>query len=66
MKRCTSKSTRQQFAVKVLKKRRGGRSVRNDILVEIDIMRQAMEHQRIVKLSEVFEGSKEFYIVIEL
>lgn len=66
MKRCTSRSTGQQCAVKVLKKRRGGKSVRNDILVEIDIMRQGMDHPRIVKLYEVFEGTREFYIVIEL
>ena len=66
VKRCTEKSTGQQFAAKVLKKRRRGKSCREDILMEIDIMRQAMEHQRIIKLHEVFESSTEFHIIIEL
>lgn len=69
MKKCTEKSTGNQFAAKVLKKRRRGKSCRDDILVEIDIMRQAneaKEHLRIIKLHEVFESSSEFYIILEL
>ena len=69
VKRCTEKATGTQFAAKVLKKRRHGRSVRADILVEIDIMRQANgsgKQPRIIKLYEVFESANEFHIVLEL
>jgi len=66
VKRCTCKETGEQFASKVLKKRRRGKSCRDEILVEIDIMRQGMDHNRIVKLHEVFESSSEFHIIIEL
>jgi len=69
VKRCTQKSTGIQFAAKVLKKRRHGRSVRADILVEIDIMQQANgngKQARIIKIFEVFESSHEFHIVLEL
>lgn len=69
VKRCTEKSTGTQFADKVLKKRRHGRSVRNDVLVEIDIMRQSNgngKHPRIIKIYEVFESSHEFHIILEL
>ena len=66
VKRCTEKSTGQQFAAKVLRKRRRGKSCREEILVEIDIMRQGMDHQRIIKLHEVFESSHEFHLIIEL
>ena len=66
VKRCTSKQTGEQFAAKVLKKRRRGKSCREEILVEIDIMRQGMDHARIVKLHEVYEGVSEFHIIIEL
>lgn len=69
VKKCTEKCSGTQFAAKVLKKRRRGKSCREDILVEIDIMRQAneaREHPRIIKLHEVFESSSEFYIILEL
>ncbi len=69
VKRCTEKATGTQFADKVLKKRRHGRSVRNDVLVEIDIMIQANgngKHPRIIKIYEVFESSHEFHIILEL
>lgn len=66
VKRCTCKQTGEQFAAKVLKKRRRGKSCREEILVEIDIMRQGMDHARIVKLHEVYESGSEFHIIIEL
>jgi len=69
VKKCTEKSTGEPFAVKVLKKRRRGKSCRDDILLEIDIMRQAneaREHLRIIRLHEVFESSSEFHIILEL
>lgn len=66
VKRCTEKSTGHHYASKVLKKRRRGKSAREEILVEIDIMRQAMDHPRIVKLHEVYESAHEFHIIIEL
>ena len=66
VKRCTEKATGAQYAAKILKKRRRGKSVREDILMEIDIMRQGMDHNRIIKLYEVFETKNEFYIIIEL
>lgn len=69
MKKCTEKSSGEQFAAKVLKKRRRGKSCRDEILVEIDIMRQAneaREHPRIIRLHEVFESMHEFFIILEL
>lgn len=66
VKKCTEKKTGAQYAAKILKKRRRGKSVREDILMEIDIMRQGMDHPRIIKLYEVFETQSEFYIIIEL
>ncbi len=66
VKRCTEKCSGKSFACKVLKKRRRGKSCRDEILVEIDIMRQAMDHGQIVKLHEVFESSHEIFIIIEL
>lgn len=69
VKRCTHKISGEQFAAKVLKKRRRGKSCRNEILQEIDIMRQAneaMDHLRIIKLKEVFESAAEFQIILEL
>ena len=66
VKRCKEKRTGNQFAAKVLRKRRRGKSCREEILVEIDVMRQAMDHDRIIKLYQVFETENEFYIIIEL
>ena len=69
MKRCTDKSTGEQYASKVLKKRRRGKACREDILREIDIMRQANEaadHPRIIRLKEVYESTSEFHIILEL
>lgn len=69
VKKCMEKSTGSQFAAKVLKKRRRGKSCREEILVEIDIMRQAneaREHPRIIRLHEVFESTSEFHIILEL
>ena len=57
VKRCTEKATGTQYAAKILKKRRRGKSVREDILVEIDIMRQGMDHNRIIKLYEIGRAS---------
>ena len=58
--------TGQQFAAKYLRKRRGGKSCRPDIMMEVDIVRQCMHHNRIVKLHEVFESTREMIIVLEL
>lgn len=66
VKRCTEKTTGKHYAAKILKKRRRGKSVREDILMEIDIMRQGMDHNRIIKLYEVYESKNEIYIIIEL
>ncbi len=66
VKLCTEKSTGNQYAAKYLRKRRGGKSCRDDIIVEIDIMRQAMGHHRIVTIHEVFESQREMIIIIEL
>lgn len=66
VKRCTEKSTGDQYAAKYLRKRRGGKSCREDILIEIDIMVQAMNHHRIVRIHEVFESQREMIIIIEL
>ena len=69
VKRCTDKRSGEQYASKVLKKRRRGKCCREDILKEIDIMRQANEaadHPRIIRLKEVFESTSEFHIILEL
>lgn len=66
VKKCTEKSTGNNYAAKYLRKRRGGKACRSDIIVEIDVMRQSMPHHRIVKLHEVFESQREMIIIIEL
>lgn len=66
VKQCKEKTSGAHYAAKILKKRRRGKSVREDILMEIDIMRQGMDHNRIIKLYEVFESKNEFHIIIEL
>ena len=66
MRKCTEKATGQHFAAKYLRKRRGGKSCRADIMMEVDIVRQCMDHHRIVKLHEVFESTREMIIVLEL
>lgn len=62
----TEKASGEQFAAKFLRKRRGGKACRDDIIVEVDIMRQSMGHHRIIKLREVFESPREMIIIIEL
>ena len=66
VKRCKDKRTGRSYAAKFLRKRRGGRACRDAILVEVDIMRQALGHQRIVTLHEVFESTREMIIILEL
>lgn len=62
----TEKESGQQYAAKFLRKRRGGKACRDDIMVEVDIMRQSMNHHRIIKVLEVFETTREMIIIIEL
>lgn len=66
VKRCKDKRSGRSFAAKFLRKRRGGRACRDAIVVEIDIMRQALGHHRIVTLHEVFESTREMIIILEL
>lgn len=66
VKRVTEKSSGVQYAAKFLRKRRGGKACRDDIIVEIDVMRQSMGHHRIIKLREVFESTREMILILEL
>jgi serine/threonine protein kinase len=66
VKRVVDKSSGEKYAAKFLRKRRGGKLCRDDIIVEMDIMRQSMDHHRIIKLREVFESTREMILILEL
>ena len=61
---CDHKATRQKRAVKVMDKTAIEESERERFLCEIQILR-IMDHPNIVKLYEVFQDKKRYYLVTE-
>ena len=61
---CKSKTTRQVRAVKVLEKTAIEDSEKERFMSEINILK-IMDHPNIVKLYEVFQDKKRYYLVTE-
>ena len=65
VKKCQHKTTKASYAAKFLRKRRKGKSCRDEILQEIRMLELGREHSRIVNLVEVYETTNEIIIVTE-
>lgn len=65
VKKCVEKATGKEYAAKFLRKRRKGKSCREDIMNEIAVLESAKANQYVVGLHEVYETSKEIILVLE-
>ena len=65
MRKCSNKQTGAIRAVKIIKKDTLDAKEKIRFFMEIDIMRQ-LDHPNIVRLFEVFQDEKRFYLVTEL
>ena len=65
MRKCVCLETGDVVAAKVIRKRRKGKSCREEILREVVMLELAMEHPRLVSLREVFETQSELILVTE-
>ena len=60
-----NKVSGEVVAAKVIRKRRKGKSCREEILREVVMLELAMAHPRLVSLREVFETQSELILVTE-
>ncbi|XP_022096854.1 serine/threonine-protein kinase 17B-like [Acanthaster planci] len=65
VRKCTCVSSSRDFAAKFVRKRKMGRSCREDILKEIRILEMSTDHPRMIRLHEVFETASEVILVLE-
>lgn len=65
VRKCTAKSTGQEFAAKFLKKRRRGQECKAEILHEIAVLELMKASARVVNLHEVYETTHEIILVLE-
>lgn len=65
VKRCINLETGEVVAAKFIRKRRKGKSCREEILREVVMLELAMAHPRLVSLREVFETQSELILVTE-
>ena len=68
VKKCACKKTGNTYAAKVIKKSRTnshGRSGREQLLLEIDILNKSC-HPKMVRLYDVFETRSEMQLILEL
>lgn len=65
VRKCVNTLTGETVAAKVIRKRRKGKSCREEILREVVMLENAMVHPRLVRLREVFETSSELILVTE-
>ncbi|CAL1546399.1 unnamed protein product [Lymnaea stagnalis] len=65
VRRCINNATGEVVAAKVIRKRRKGKSCREEILREVVMLELAMAHPRLVSLREVFETQSELILVTE-
>ncbi|KAK7109382.1 serine/threonine-protein kinase 17B-like [Littorina saxatilis] len=65
VRKCKDLMTGETVAAKVIRKRRKGKSCREEILREVVMLEYAMAHPRLVKLREVFETPSELILVTE-
>ena len=65
VRKCVDINTGETYAAKVIRKRRRGKSCREEILREVVMLEYAMAHPRLVSLREVFETPSELILVTE-
>jgi serine/threonine protein kinase len=66
VKRCTKKSTKEEFAVKEIPQSKIKDAVdRENVMQEVEIMKQ-LEHPNFVKMYDLYESKKKVYMVLEL
>lgn len=65
VRRCLDIQTGEEVAAKIIRKRRKGKSCREEILREVVMLELAMAHPRLVSLREVFETQSELILVTE-
>lgn len=65
VKRCVNKENGHVVAAKCIRKRRRGKSCREEILREVVMLEMALEHPRLVDLKEVFETQSELILITE-
>ncbi|KAL5006301.1 hypothetical protein ScPMuIL_015107 [Solemya velum] len=65
VRKCTHIETGKVVAAKFIKKRRRGKSCREEIFREVVMLELALDHPRLVDLKEVFETQSEFILITE-
>ena len=60
-----NKETTEILAAKFIKKRRRGKSCREEILREVVMLEMALDHPRLVNLKEVYETQQELVLITE-
>ncbi|KAL4222618.1 positive regulation of fibroblast apoptotic process [Mactra antiquata] len=65
VRKCTHKQTNEIVAAKFIKKRRRGKSCREEILREVVMLEMALDHPRLVNLKEVYETQHELILITE-
>lgn len=65
VRKCMSLESKEIVAAKVIRKRRKGKSCREEILREVVMLEYAMAHPRLVRLCEVYETPTELILVTE-
>lgn len=65
VKKCVEKTTGKEYAAKFLRKRRKGKSCREDIMNEIAVLESAKANPYVVGLHEVYETNNEIILVLE-
>ena len=64
VKRCTLKSNRQSFAMKIVKKTKTSEQDRKYLKKEIDILRQ-LDHRNIVRIHDYYTDTSQLFLVID-
>ena len=65
VKKCTNHETKEVVAAKFIKKRRRGKTCRDEILREVVMLEMALDHPRLVNLKEVYETQSELILITE-
>lgn len=65
VKKCINNETGEEVAAKFIRKRRKGKSCREEILREVVMLELGLEHPRLVDLKEVFETPNELVLITE-
>ena len=66
VRRCRCRSTGQQYAAKVVRKRRRSSDLRAEILHEVAVLDACRGSPRIVRLHRVFESANDMVLLLEL